>query len=155
MNWTTKFGLGDKVYVADVDWTEKWVECPDCKGRKMWITTTPAKEIIETPCPTCSYGFEGPHGKIKMSGYIARASSRTVGQVRFEIDTEKEEIVYMMKETGVGSGRLINEEVVFAKREDAFKKAKELTLERKIDERKRLEENQKRNKRNIKFYGRR
>lgn len=141
--WTTKFDLDQKVYKAETSWEKRQVECPDCKGEKVWHTTTPAGEKIESPCPTCRRGFDGSLGVIFISDYEPRATPLTVGQVRFQTDRKETEISYMMKETGVGSGSVHNERDIFVDKEEALKRAKELTVERKLQERKDLEKRQK------------
>lgn len=111
----TKYDVGDLVFAGKAEWVETHVECPDCAGTEKW-TITAAKHTWEAECQTCRWArFHGtrPPGTVKKSGRLPLVESLTIGSVRLNTNDD-EGHTYMCVETGVGSGRVYNEESLFA-----------------------------------------
>ncbi|MBU6430038.1 MAG: hypothetical protein KGR26_13570 [Cyanobacteria bacterium REEB65] len=129
MEIQTKYNLGQIVYAATTGYTSRTVDCGDCTGSGLWSVTKPNGEAIEVNCPTC----EGPWGQ--RSGTITEAvfggnvEVLTIGLVRAEVEIDRRRIQYMCHETGVGSGRCWEEDVLFLTREAAQARADEMAIE--------------------------
>ena len=135
MRVETKYSVGDKVWWAGTRGGEKRTTCPDCLGQKTWHCTTPAGEEFDVPCSTCEYGHEGSLGYLVSYCTDPLVQCMTIGSV--QIDTYRDEIRYMCRETGVGSGALHSEDRLFATEEEASAAAGRLAagLEQEIAER--------------------
>lgn len=119
MKLETKYSLGDTVFkISDIA-KPKYKECPACEGAKK--ITLPKTEV---ECPTCK-----GHGVLcsgHFTSYFVKESAMTIGQVRFETTSEKTEIGYMCKETGVGSGSVYREDQLFLSKTECQSAANEL-----------------------------
>ena len=124
MEYTPKFGLGDKVYHIIDRMRPVFIECAMCKGERN-ITVNG----VSARCPEC-WGRGGHTDWIDEGWRVANVSWRegveggpevlTIGQVRLEHTRGKRaEWQAMCEETGVGSGRLHSMEDFFASLEGA------------------------------------
>lgn len=59
-----KFEIGEVVWWAHPDTTEKTVECPDCGGTGRLRVTFHDETQVSIPCQNCTRGFEEPTGRI-------------------------------------------------------------------------------------------
>jgi len=114
MNIVTKFGIGDVVYRIDDNRKQVFHVCEACEG----IGRITLHNDSKFTCPTC-------HGNGRSSEWLPSAWSvgerLTVGEVRTlkSINAESNEEMYMMHETGIGSGTLHRVERLFATKEEA------------------------------------
>lgn len=120
MKLETKYDIGDVVFCAGTRGGERREVCPDCLGARVWNCRTPAGEGFEIPCNTCytAYGSTGYLSSCCTDPYVRRL---TIGSVQY--DSYRNEIRYMCNETGVGSGTLWDEDLLFRTEEDAMSAA--------------------------------
>lgn len=116
---TAKYGIGDLVWVSNVDSAEVRVQCPDCLGRRVWMCSLPSGEAVSIPCPTCHYGWDGSRGYLTEYGCKPRPWRGTVGSIRINT-ADREVVAYMLEETGVGSGTIHYESRLFDNEGDAL-----------------------------------
>lgn len=116
-----KFNIGDAVWRATWDYTEKWVACPDCgETRSMTVTLWDKTEHV-IPCVGCARGYGPSSGVVSTYTYVANAHSETVTGLQVKGDN------YEYRTTGscmVEAGEL------FATREEAMERAAEMTIEK-------------------------
>lgn len=114
----TKYNLKDVVYSAYTTQEPYYEACPDCDGSGFWKIEGKDKTVR---CETCNphYSYNGTVGKVTKYKYFPKIESLTVGQVRTEVDRKSKKVVYMCKETGIGSGTLWSEEYLFSTAEEA------------------------------------
>ena len=118
---TVKYAVGDKVFYASAHLEETPEPCPDCLGQKTWQVTTPAAEVFDVPCETCMAGYASTGLKGRWQ-YTPHVSHLTIGSVRFD-STAHPPATYMCAETGVGSGNVYGEDVLFINNQEALKAA--------------------------------
>lgn len=119
----TKYKIGEVVYIANTVMEQKQHDCPDCLGSRKWTATSPAGEKHEFSCPRCSGAYHSNDNmRLTYSWNTPTTRMLTIGSVRTDTH-DKDPISYMCKETGVGSGSIYRESIVFSNKEDALKKA--------------------------------
>jgi hypothetical protein len=132
-----KFNIGQTIFYANVSWTSKDVQCPDCLGTKKWKVTLPSGEEFQHPCNTCRRGYYET-GTIQEWGDFLEIKERTIGSIQIDTNSKDEPIRYMCVETGVGSGSIYPEVCLFAIKEEAEawgkKELERVKYERRIDE---------------------
>lgn len=118
MKFESKFNLKDTVYPISLRKEEKWIPCKSCEA-KGFIKLADG-EI--TDCPKC-YGHTG-RKEYKPTKWLV--DSELVGKIgRIQVtkysnkNCGKDEITYMLSSTGVGSGSLWQEDILFLSREEA------------------------------------
>lgn len=117
----TKFGVGDKVFAAEIAIETVQVPCPDCLGERTWDAKLPCGDTVKIQCQTCTYGYEcrGTIGQARAEGVVR---CYTVGSVSFDswdgINHDRGGVRYMCEETGVGSGRVWDERDLYETREE-------------------------------------
>lgn len=104
---TTKYEVGQKVWVADWQSCKVYEPCPDCLGSKVWHVTTGGGEEFEIMCQTCRAGY-GSTGKIESYRRTVTPYQGTIGSIEVHTggDYDGEHVKYMLEETGVGTGRV-------------------------------------------------
>ena len=116
-----KFELGQKVYAvkARTNTRQEHVKCEVCNSTGF----VELKGIDDIPfvCPECRGKMETVHyGQEYMIAY----SEATIGKISTEEYENrygyKSNVTYMLKETGVGSGTVWNENRLFATEEEAL-----------------------------------
>ncbi len=120
-----KYYIGARVWTAEIGGKRVALDCPDCKGTRVWTATSATGEQFQIDCPRCTSTtrlFSGHNGQSMPDLYrrvvTASAISLTIGSVR--IDTARTpQVEYMCVETGVGSGRIYHEANLFATEEEA------------------------------------
>ncbi len=128
MTITTKYNIGDKVWIGMTRWIDKSVKCPECEyGYIKIILSTGAESRAR--CPVC-YGRN-----FKSSGdFHPVVESMTIGSVRYDSHAKvDEQFSYMCHETGVGSGSIWYEPHIFTTKEEAEGHAQALTIRAKAD----------------------
>lgn len=128
---TTKYSMGDVVYLAGTTTEHRQRPCPDCLGSRKWEARSPAGGEFTFACPRCSTRYSD---KDELSlAYMAHAplvTRLTIGSIQVNTapgswDTGAR---YMANETGVGSGSVYKEDDLFASEEDALTSAKARAL---------------------------
>lgn len=119
MKLTTKYSVGDTVYRKVPEYRDyRVVMCELCMGTGR--VTIAGAEDRHAECPDCS--GRGDIGKDFPVPAVAQAL--TIGQVtvttRNKTDRGEKEVVYMAKQTGIGSGTLHREENLFSTAEEAL-----------------------------------
>jgi hypothetical protein len=108
---TPRYAIGDKAFVADYGTAEERVVCPDCGGTKKVKVVLASGEELEARCQHCSVGFEST-GYVTVTRYAPRVWKGTVGSVKIDTNDERP-VSYMLRETGVGTGRIHYEDRLF------------------------------------------
>lgn len=69
-----KYRIGQTLYYADTTRTTAKMECPDCRGTKVWLVKT-ATDVLETPCQRCCGGYmsRGHQDKLNLSYTVHEA----------------------------------------------------------------------------------
>jgi len=116
----TKFGIGDRVWFASITTEKRSHDCPDCLGSREWEATSPAGATFKFNCPRCTAHYQGNSDlNLTYSWWVPAARQLTVGQVRgYHGPDGKNE--YMCHETGIGSGSVYGEDLLFATEEEAL-----------------------------------
>lgn len=109
-----RFAIGQKVWGATTRDAAEELGCPDCLGKKMWQVTSPAGTVGEVACPRC-----GGHGVLLLRSVRGEVRELTVGSVRIDTQEREDHVEYMCEETGIGSGTLHAERLLFLTREGA------------------------------------
>lgn len=123
MHLISKYGIGDTVYLSRLNAEVIKVPCPVCNG------TGRAEVVgfaIKANCPACySSGYKPGFDESSLRHYTRSVMPLTIGQVRVTATASRstlfmtEEVEYMCVETGVGSGSIYREHLLFATREEA------------------------------------
>lgn len=123
----TKFDLGQEVYKISFHTKSIRVTCKTCLGKGIVILK---KE--EFSCPKCNrLGFKN---QTEPQEWRVSGPYR-IGNVKtnlFEKYINKNEILYMMDETGIGTGTIHREEHLMSSRKAAEKAAREKNNERHV-----------------------
>ena len=117
MKIETRFSVGDAVWRAGCERSPEKVVCADCAGTGQWLVTM-ASGTFHTHCATCECGWDKGSGYVNVYDYRPVLEPMTIGQVRIEAGGSQK-VQYMCKESGVGSGTLWSDSVLFATREEA------------------------------------
>jgi hypothetical protein len=131
MRIETKFSLNDTVWAIHLGRRKEWVKCAACDG----LGKITLKDNKSRSCPDC-YGRCGQDkyfdeewrvecqltlGKVQaeISNLVAEGTFANIGH--YEEGKDVIQISYMAYETGVGSGSIWYEELLFATEEEAQK----------------------------------
>ena len=132
MQLTTKYSINDRCFLISREPVKTWIACPACEGKG---TVTLANG--ERSCPDC-YGRYGhwEHGK---DAWQVIPDPLTIGEVRafarnlepsppfenigyYKVGADSFRVEYMCYETGIGSGTIYYEEMLWP---DAISAAQE------------------------------
>lgn len=114
MNITTKYNIGDKVWIGRTHWQDKSIVCPECVNGFIKLRLKSGQEN-HAKCPVC-YG----RGRDARWDFYASVEEFTIGSVRYDSAASPEEqFSYMCVETGVGSGSIWYEPNIFTTKEGA------------------------------------
>jgi hypothetical protein len=106
---TTKYDIGDTVWHEGLTTEVRQHPCPDCKGSRKWVATSPAGGSFDVPCPRCSASYQSSDPlNLKYSVWVPTARKLTIGSIRANTASD-EGNSYMCLETGVGSGSVYYE----------------------------------------------
>jgi len=125
---TTRFSIGDKVWLGTTRWANKSVVCKACGGDAKFCVGCKDGTTISVKCPRCS-GF----GVDNFYDFRPIVEELTIGSVRFDSHDKGEEESYMCCETGVGAGSIFTGCVLFATREEAEEAASKATEKARAD----------------------
>lgn len=110
-----KYSVGAHVYGAETELRPLPQVCPDCLGTFKWTITTPAGETFSVDCGTCTYERIIPQHR-----YFPVTRQLVIGSVRLDTYDTECPVTYMMRETGVGSGRVWRETEVCDSEQEAM-----------------------------------
>lgn len=106
MNITTKYSIGDKVWLGVTHWLDKSVKCPECEYGYIKITLKSGESDL-CKCPKC-YGRGYKHAY----DFHPIVNQLTIGSVRFDSAGEDDMYEYVCVETGIGTGGLYKESLL-------------------------------------------
>ena len=119
----TKFSIGDTVYRAGTTTVQKRHDCPDCLGSRKWEAKSPAGGIYEFTCPRCGGQYRSEDAlTLDYREFAPHVDRLTIGSVRTD-SHDNRPVTYMCRETGVGSGSVYDENILFATPDEATKAA--------------------------------
>lgn len=113
----SKYDLGQTVYSAHISNEMEWHKCPDCDGSGYWDVVGKDKKV---KCETCNPFYSNNIGYISKPKKLYKIDVLTIGQIRCQIGYEPR-VIYMCKETGIGSGTLWYEETLLETKGEAEK----------------------------------
>ena len=120
----TKYSIGDVVWLASTHTERKSHPCPDCKGSSIWTAFSPAGSEYTLACPRCSASYISDSDlSLQYSSFEPTARKLTIGSVRFDSHSDTKN-AYMCAETGVGSGNVYKESILFGTEKEALDAAK-------------------------------
>lgn len=125
----TKYSVGDVVWFASTVSTRKRHDCPDCLGTRKWSAQSPAGGTFEFACPRCSASYQSDRDlSLDYTAYEPTAGRLTIGsiQVNTAPGAYDHGNRYMCVETGVGSGSIYNEDLLFETEDEALAAAQAL-----------------------------
>jgi len=108
---TSKYNIGDVIYEIASRSHRMDVECPECNGKSANTSESWAK------CQKCNNA--GTVVKYSPRVWTPTQCVLTVGMIKCEVGY-KDKVEYMCNETGIGSGRLYNEEEIYSSMNDAI-----------------------------------
>jgi len=129
---TTKYGIGDIVYLASTATERKQHPCPDCNGTRSWKAISPAGGEYTFTCPRCSGSYRANHDmSLDYSSSAPVVRKLTIGSVRHDSAERsgRSQTTYMCCETGVGSGSAYDEDRLFAAEASAMSSASLMAAE--------------------------
>jgi hypothetical protein len=135
---TTKYSIGETVYFASTVTETKCHPCPDCLGKKIWTVTSPAGTDYTFPCPRCSAHYSSNDElRLDYSRYAPVVRKMTIGSIKHDSayhdwDKLTAKTQYMCRETGVGSGSVYDEDLLFPTEEEAMQAAQLLASEQNL-----------------------
>lgn len=123
---------GDLVWLPMIETKTEQHPCPDCNDTKIWRCEAPSGLVGEISCPRCVPGFRISSVNIPTLNFqraVPRVRSLTIGSVK--IDTAAQDAVcYMCLETGIGSGSVYREELLFPDEVSAMAHAYQMANEK-------------------------
>ena len=126
-----KFKVGDKVYMGYATSEDKQIKCPDCNGTRKVKVLFSGRRFVDSNCPTCSSGWSGSAGVIKLSKQVVKVLRHEVTAVRTEVNIDKEgteKIEWWVALAGEGS--MYNVKNIFKTRKAAERYAQAQLKER-------------------------
>jgi ribosomal protein S27E len=72
MSTKKRFEVGDTVWHATFESTEKWVRCPDCLGQRFAKVTFADGSEVTVECGECAQGFNTPSGIVRIYEHEAK-----------------------------------------------------------------------------------
>ncbi len=128
---TTKYSMGNVVYLASTTTERRQRPCPDCFGSREWEAKSPAGGVFAVACPRCAARYSD-NDSLSLS-YTAHApvvTRLTVGSIRVNTSSAAWDAgaQYMAVETGVGSGSVYREDDLFPSEAEALVSAKARAL---------------------------
>lgn len=119
----TKYDIGDVVWHASINTERRSHPCPDCLGSKVWKAESPAGGVFEAPCPRCTEVYMSNRDlSLDYAQWTPFVRKLTIGLVQpngHAYSDGPPQNQYMCHETGIGSGSIYRESVLFATEEEA------------------------------------
>mgnify|MGYP001162014749 CR=1 FL=1 len=121
---TTKYSVGDRVYLATTVSTRKQHPCPDCLGSREWKAVAPSGREYSFVCPRCTTSFRHhTEASLEYTEMDPVVRALTIGSVRIDTNSDDGAVEYMCVETGVGSGTIHRERNLFEDEASALEAA--------------------------------
>lgn len=119
MEITTEYSLGDTVWAGQFTSELVTEACSLCKGKGALLIEG---YTVKCPVSACCYG------KIRtgVHNWRLEVESLTIGWVGAETTKDKRKIQYMCEETGVGSGMVWAEALLFPTKEAVLQRGEEI-----------------------------
>jgi len=114
-----KYAMGDSLYLAQHEITEKWITCPDCFGKKTLKVILGDDTELIIPCQTCAIGYDPPRGMVKT--FDTKPDYKPVTITGMEIS--ENEVRYRCDCRSMKEGNLFRTE------EEAIKRGEELAAQ--------------------------
>lgn len=130
MSETRQFSIGDTVFIARVNSTEKWIACPDCFGKRYLTVILGDESQVTIDCACCARGYEPSKG-IVLSYYYNSPQAEEV--VVCDIELREGKIRYNWSD----------EEDVFATEEEALARSVAKAADLEIEEQRRIHKKEK------------
>lgn len=132
---TTKYSIGDRVWLASTVLVQKSHPCPDCLDSEEWKATSPAGRDYTFACPRCSTSYMSDRDmSLRYNAHAPLVSEMTIGSIETHTPGDLEgfnaPVKYMCVETGVGSGSVYNEGDLYETKEAATAAAEAKAKER-------------------------
>lgn len=124
MQIKTKYNLDDLVYPIELQYEKVFTPCKICDARGH-IYLSNGEKIV---CPKC-YGDKGKTEWLSKKWQVQYEFISQIGNIKIDLYSNKSETHYMIASTGVGSGRLWKEELLFLTKEEAETECKKRNLE--------------------------
>jgi hypothetical protein len=124
----TKFNIGDTAYQAHAGQEQIWVTCPECLGSGRLRVILGDDTEVSIHCVCCERGYEGSPGKVHTYKFMSEVRTGTITAVEM-----RGSILHYSLD-----GWSDSDNSIFATREEAEARAKELVTEHEADERRRL-----------------
>lgn len=143
MNITTKYSIGDKLWIGVTRWIDKSVKCPECEHGYITVTLK-SGESNHVKCPKC-YG----RNRFPAWDYHPIVQEVTIGSVRYDShEIPEQQVSYMCVETGVGTGSIWYEPLLHLTQAEAEVGAAILTEKARADAKREMAEREERDKAN-------
>lgn len=134
LNMTAKYQIGETVFHAGTRHQMQRVTCPDCKGTDEWKAISPAGDEFTFHCPRCNshtsdleYPIRTPAIKELTIGEVQSKQTNKNGKIVHEVR-------YMCEETGVGSGSIYDEAVLFPTMDQAWEAASRIAQQETVSD---------------------
>ena len=118
----TKYSVGDTVWHANTTPETRQHPCPACLGTRKWAATSPVGNEYTLPCPRCTVNYSA-HDELslKYTAFTAAPCKLTIGSIRHDSKpfSGGSATQYMCVETGVGSGTIYDEDLLFPTEQEA------------------------------------
>lgn len=126
--------IGDKVWVAIHEKRKVTKECPICFGKKMVTLILGNNDSVILPCAYCGrVGYDPPKGIITEYEFVTKAETRIIDKIEKTVDEKGEHVEYR-------SGHyVLYPDKIYATKEEAEIKSKELCEEAKKEQETRAE----------------
>lgn len=132
-----KFKIGDTVFTAEINSARAQHPCPDCLGTRKWKIITPAGATMEAACQRCGQYGNNDLPSLFYQTWESSFRRLTIGSIEIKTAPSYGDYVsYMCEETGVGSGTVHSERLLFETEQQAIDEALRLVIEKKIEKEK-------------------
>lgn len=79
-----EFNVGDKVFVSSIKYSETFITCPDCLGKRKVIVIMGNGDKVSIPCATCSKEYVEPTGHISKYVYVPEVTEQEIAEIRIK-----------------------------------------------------------------------
>lgn len=128
----TKFNIGDTAYLARAGQEQVWITCPECLGSGRLRVILGDDSEVSIHCVCCERGYEGSPGRIQTYAFRSTAERVTISGI--EVHTRDG----VVKTRYSSNSWSIDDENLFATREEAMVRAATVVTEHAAEEKKRL-----------------
>lgn len=118
---TPKYAKGDRVYQYHISVTDIPLSCPDCNDTFKVDVVFPTGVKLQADCPRCrNVGYTNPLPRLFKKRHTVEVQALTIGQIRINDGfIDRGPITYMCSETGIDSGSIYYEDLLFPTADEA------------------------------------